>query len=194
MDDKLLKSLCRDMEDYNMVKEVEKRRLWLVRTIEWIETEEAGNQYMSATAWVAQQIMRFNREDMGKPIGERKPIILYINCPGGDSYEGLMLISAIELSKTPIYTVVVGKSCSMAFLIGLCGDYRLAFPNAIFLLHDGQVSVDGTTGKVNDTIEFYKKMETEFFKKLVLKHSHMKSKDYNKIKDVEYYMTAKEAL
>ena len=68
---------------------------------------------------IIRHIMQINREDMGLPIENRKPIILYISSKGGDERSGYGLIDAIENSATPVYTVNIGYEYSMAFLIGL---------------------------------------------------------------------------
>lgn len=44
-------------------------------------------------------IMNYNREDKGIEAKDRKPIILYINSPGGSVYSGYALISAMQCSK-----------------------------------------------------------------------------------------------
>lgn len=56
-------------------------------------------------------IMNYNREDKGIDAKDRKPIILYINSPGGSVYSGYALISAMQCSKTPIYPVCRKTPC-----------------------------------------------------------------------------------
>ena len=54
---------------------------------------------------IVRHIMQFNREDKGKDISVRTPIILYISSSGGDADAGFELIDVILNSKTPVYTV-----------------------------------------------------------------------------------------
>jgi len=70
---------------------------------------------------VVYHIMRYNRIDKGIPVSERKPIILYINSPGGSVVDGYGVIDTILLSETPVYTVNVALCASMGFLIYLAG-------------------------------------------------------------------------
>lgn len=189
-----LKGVARSPEEYDYYKEVENRRLYLIRAIDWITDEGMGNIYLSQCSRLVSKIMQFNREDLGKDPEDRKPIILYINCPGGDMNEGLGLVGAIETSNTPVYTVNIGQWSSMAFLIGITGDKRFALPYTTFLMHDGNFDVEGSTHKVLDTAAFMEKVEKEVIKKHVIKHSNMKARDYNKCVKLEYYMLPKEAL
>ena len=194
MRDSDLKDLARSIEEYDYIKETEQRRLYLFREIDWINDEGMGNIYVSQCGRIIQKIMKYNREDAGKDLEDRKPIILYINCPGGDVNEGFGLVSAIEASSTPVYTVNLGQWSSMAFLIGISGDKRFALSHTTFLMHDGNFYAEGSTNKVIETAEFMQNFERDVVKKHVLKHSNMKARDYNKKVKNEYYMLPKEAL
>ena len=51
---------------------------------------------------IVYHILRYNRIDKDTPTKDRKPIIIYINTPGGSVTDGFSLIDAILNSKTPI--------------------------------------------------------------------------------------------
>ena len=194
MNDSELKDVVRSIEEYDYIKETEQRRLYLYRAIDWINDEGMGNIYVSQCGRLIQKIMQYNREDIGKDPEDRDPIILYINCPGGDINEGFGLVGAIEASKTPVHTVNLGQWSSMAFHIGITGDERFALPHTTFLMHDGNFVAEGSTNKVIDVAKFMQDFEKDVVKKHVLKHSNMKARDYNKFVKNEYYMLPKEAL
>lgn len=78
---------------------------------------------------IVYHILRYNRLDKGLSKENRKPILLYLNSPGGSIYPGYGLISAIESSITPIYTINQGMCASMAFLIFLAGTKRFSMKN-----------------------------------------------------------------
>ena len=99
-------------------------------------------------------ILRYNRMDKGIPSEERKPIILYINSPGGCVTDGYSLIDAIRLSKTPVYTVNLALAASMGFLIFIAGHKRYALPHSEFLMHDGSTMGFDSTAKMRDRMEF----------------------------------------
>ena len=184
-------SLHCDLDQYLRMKDTRERRLYLYGSIGIVDCDIFDES--SITAWLIEQIMTFNRIDEGTPPHEREPIRLYINSPGGDLVEGMALISVIELSKTPVWTINVGQWCSMAFLIGIAGARRLSLPNATFLMHDGTSGAFGSTSKVQDQMEFEKRFEREVVKAHVLKHSTMKSVDYDALARVELYMLPEDA-
>ena len=137
-------------------------------------------------------ILQYNREDIGKPIEERKPILLYLTSCGGDVDAGFALADTILTSKTPVYTINLGYWYSMAFLIGIAGHKRFSMPNAKFLLHDGTHFTYGSSSKVQDQMEFQRRAE-ERIKQHVISHTGITEREYNKKLRVEWYMFADEA-
>ncbi len=97
-------------EDRFQVEDLEGRRLYINGEI---DANVIDN--------VVYYIMRYNRIDKGIPVNERKPIIIYINSPGGSVVDGYGVIDTILLSETPVYTVNVAQCASMGFLIYLAG-------------------------------------------------------------------------
>ena len=183
-----------NVEDYEIMKSAMNRRFYLYRSIACVEDEDASNEFLSTSAFIVKSILEINKEDEGIPAEERVPIIIYIDSPGGEITAGFSLVSAIELSKTPVYTVNVGQWSSMAFLIGITGHKRFSFPNSYFLLHDGSSFAFGTVNKVQDRMEFDRRFDEQIIKQHVLSHSKMTEVDYNAVLRVEYYLLPSEAL
>lgn len=141
---------------------------------------------------IVRHILQFNAEDKLISPADRTPILLYITSDGGAVDSGFELISAIQCSRTPVYTINLGFQYSMAFLIGLSGHKRFAMPHAQFLMHDGSSWVHGTTTKVRDQIEFEERVEQKT-KAFVLAHSNITEEEYNSKLRVEWYLFADEA-
>ena len=181
-------------EEYRALEDLKERRLYLYREIEPLGYEETSNEFASTATHIVQAIMDYNREDISVPPADRKPIKLFINSPGGDVAEGLPIIAAIELSKTPVYTINVGQWCSMAFLIGITGHKRFSLPYTTFLLHEGSSFAGGAANKVQDRVKFDERVEKEVIKPHVLKHSNMKELEYDALARVEYYLLPPDAL
>ena len=59
-----------------------------------------------AIGQIAYHILRYNRLDKDVPVEERKPIVLYINSPGGDMVSGYGVVDAILMSQTPEMSVI----------------------------------------------------------------------------------------
>lgn len=181
------------LEEWKRVIDTIERRLYLYGDIMTFDEESDGIIQSSSVSKIVESIMAYNREDKDLPLKERIPVMLYINSPGGDLTEGFSLISAIELSKTPIYTVNMGQWSSMSFLIGITGHKRFSLPYMTFLLHDGSQVAFGSTGKVHDQVEFSRRFEQEVVREHVLKHSRMKKTDYDALSRVEFYMLPEDA-
>ncbi|MBQ3432852.1 ATP-dependent Clp protease proteolytic subunit [Candidatus Saccharibacteria bacterium] len=194
-DSKLVMNIAAELHEYRRVEELDDRRLYLYGAIESIDAEDKGLYYdASMASSLVEHILEFNRQDEGLRSDERKPIRLYINSPGGNIAEGFALVAAIELSKTPVYTVNVGQWSSMAFLIGICGHKRFSLPNMTFLMHDGATAMFGSTNKVQDRIDFEKRFEQEVIRRHVLKHSNMDQVDYDALARVELYLLPEDAI
>ena len=142
---------------YDM-EELDNRRLYINNDID--------NEIIDTIVY---HILRFNRIDKDKKPEERKPILLYINSPGGDVYSGYGLISAMQDSITPIYTINQGMCASMAFLIFLAGSKRYSMRNSTFLMHDGSNGAFiESASKLRDRIEYETGQLEQLTKKFVL--------------------------
>lgn len=183
-----------DVWDFRRARELEDRRIYLYGEILPLDSDDSFYADASIASFIVEQIVDCNRLDEGLTPEEREPIRLYINSPGGDVTEGFALISAIELSQTPIYTINMGQWSSMAFLIGIAGHKRFSLPRASFLMHDGSIFLYGTANKVKDRVEFENRVEEEMVKPFVLAHSKMTEEAYDKLDRKEFYMLANDAL
>ena len=179
------------LEEWQRRVDIEQRRLYLYHTIISHGEDTLGSY---ETAYIIESIMYYNRIDKDKPISERIPVILYINSPGGDITEGFSLIAAIELSKTPIYTVNVGEWSSMSFWVGITGHKRYSLPYMTFLMHDGDAGFYSSASKAQDSMDYYKRFNQEVIREHVLKYSNMKKTDYDALSRVELYMLPEDAL
>lgn len=64
------------------------------------------------------------------------PITIAINSAGGDVYDGLALVGAMETCPVPINTIALGgRVMSMALPIFLCGQVRSATRYTTFMYH-----------------------------------------------------------
>ena len=170
-----------DLYELFTVKNLKQRKLFLNSTVCQENVDD-----------IVANILQYNREDVDISIEERKPILLYCCSNGGSVDAGFEVIDAIEMSKTPVYTINLGYQYSMGFLIGIAGHKRFASPNAKFLMHDGSSFVWDSGKKVQDQVEFQRKVD-ERIKNYVISHSNISKEDYDSKERVEWYMFADEA-
>lgn len=109
------------------------------------------------TMAIHRMIMRWNIEDRGKPVSERKPIRIFIMSYGGNVDNMWVLIDTISASQTPVYTVNCGVAASAAASIFISGHVRFMMPNAKVVIHEGSAQFAGDAVKVMDASESYKK-------------------------------------
>jgi ATP-dependent Clp protease protease subunit len=65
------------------------------------------------------------------------PIVLWIDCPGGEVYSGFSIYDTAQFIKPKIITIVSGLAASMGSVIALAAEKqnRVSFPNAKLLIH-----------------------------------------------------------
>lgn len=180
--EEITKQFNLDYSDHYLMENEEQRRIWLNDSIDECVIDDYV--YM---------IFKYNRDDKGVAVSKRKPIVLYINSPGGSVTSGYALVDAIQLSKTPVYTVNMGICYSMGFLIFLAGHKRFAMPHSTFLMHDGSSGVFWeSTSKLKDRVEFETDAMEKRTKDYILSRSNLSEKEYEDQYRREWYFYADE--
>ncbi len=72
-----------------------------------------------------------------------KPIWLLINSPGGSVLAGARLVSAIQESKVPVYTVCTVLCASMAAIIHQYGTKRYMTTRSLLMFHNAAMGLSG---------------------------------------------------
>lgn len=169
------------LDDYFYLKEYSERKHYITDVIDSTSVEDT-----------CKAILQYNKEDAGLDRESRKPIMIYLDTPGGEVTAGMKLIDIIQASKTPVYIVNLGTCYSMGFLIYVVGHKRFASRNATFLMHDGSIEIGGSSSKTRDYIAFNDLVE-ERTKSLVLAMTSISSELYDEKFRKEWYMFAQEA-
>lgn len=182
------------IDEYLHHKDIAERRLWFNTSVASMDDVDVVDSTTLLATDIVHHIIQYNRDDEDIPVEKRKPIKLYINSPGGNTYEGFAIIDAIQLSKTPVYTYNVGICASSGFLIFIAGHQRFTFPHATFLLHDGRNGSIDSSSKFIDTAEFSKRYEKEVVKIYVINQTTISEKEYDEQLRVEWYMLPSDAI
>lgn len=141
----------------------------------------------------AKLIMKYNKEDVGKPIEERKPIKIFISSPGGDLDATLSFIGLIGLSKTPIWTINMGWAYSAAGLILMAGHKRFIMPNCSVLIHSGSGQLGGSFEQTTEQMKNYKAL-VDKMREFILSKTKIDTKLFKKNSTKDWYINAEEAL
>ena len=125
----------------------------------------------------------------------KKPIILLINCYGGDAYAGLGLVNIIRKTKNPVYTVCIGIAASAAAIILAAGKKRFALPTSRIMFH-GPVEQLAERYRTNEIITTANEMEAlkEIDKKFWGEITGLTPAKLNNLLEKDNYLSPEEAL
>lgn len=143
----------------------------------------------------SQQIIRINREDVGIPVDERKPIKFIIASGGGSAEITDDLVNLISISKTPIYGYGLGMIASGASMIFLACHKKYALKNAYFIIHKG--GVDNVGGDYIQLAAFMKNYDRDVEKVVNFYKTHTSFEGKyieDKMNGADWYVYLDEAI
>jgi len=152
------------------------------------------NDYIDETCVdYAYQIFQWNFEDRNIEINQRKKIKIFLHTDGGDVSAMNTLISAINLSKTPITTIAMGKIFSAGAMIFLSAPERLLLSTSRVMIHKGSSGIISDVNKIIDYSKFLEK-DNELSKEFILKNTKLTPKKYKEIEDKDWYLFPSECI
>lgn len=157
------------------------------RTIEW------NGDIDDMTLDISHYIRKWNREDRGKEPEKRKPIRILINSDGGSVDAVMNVIDTIRLSKTPVYTIGLGRVYSAGGLLLMAGHKRYIFEHTSCLIHDGSSGAIGSIGKLLDNLKFTEELERRI-KKYILSVTSIDEKTYDENYRRDWFMFSEEMI
>lgn len=138
-------------------------------------------------------ILQWNREDRKKKIKDRKPIKILFFSPGGDLDVNYTLIDTIQLSKTPVWGINMGRCASAAAFIFLSCHKRFMLPNGYFLFHQGSGAFSGTFQEVCAQLQDYQ-IAVNRLSNFVLTYTSFTKEEIEEKISGEWYVRDPEAL
>lgn len=146
-----------------------------------------------ATIDIALYIRKWNKKDREIDADKRKPIKIFINSDGGNVDTVLHIIDMIQLSKTPVYTIGMGRVYSAGGLLLMAGHKRFVFPNTSCLIHDGSSGVIDSIGKMLDNLEFTKKLN-ERIREYILSKTNITDEMYKENYRSDWFLFSTEMI
>lgn len=155
----------------------------------WLQGEISENNLE-----LVNYLIRWNREDKGIPIENRKPIRLIIDSPGGALSVSETLSNLISSSYTPVYGIALGNVASGASMIYLSCHKRYALPNTVFVLHKGSCS--GLSGNFNELQAFMNDYEKQIsdLSNFYIEHTSYTEEEVKQNIQTDWYIRIDEAL
>lgn len=154
----------------------------------WIDS-----QIDETTLDLIKSIIKCNKEDAGKPVEDRKRILIMIDSPGGSVEVEQSIIGAIKTSVTPVYTCVYCTAYSAAGDLLACGHKRFALPFTSIMFHAGSAHYQGSQSQVDSQKAFCDKM-CERVNQEVFSRVNFDKKIIKKLKTEDIYFNEEEAL
>lgn len=166
----------------NYYQDLENRIYWL------------NDEISCYTFDLVQYITRWNREDKGIPMENRKPIRIIIDCAGGALSVSETLSNIIKMSKTPVIGIALGFVASGASVIYLSCHKKYALPNSVFVLHKGSCS--GVSGTYDEIVSFARDYEKqiEMLMEFYIDHTKYTEEEIEENIQTDWYIRAAEAL
>lgn len=147
----------------------------------------------TSTIDVSMYIRKWNGEDTGVPVEQRRPIKIFINTDGGCVNTVLNVIDTIALSKTPVITIGMGKVYSAGGILLMAGHKRYVFEHTSCLIHDGSSGAVGDTGKLIDNLRFTERQE-ELVKEYILRRTKISKETYEANYRRDWFMFSDEMI
>lgn len=131
-------------------------------------------------------IKRLNKESSA-------PIVLQISSPGGSVLDGAALISEMEASKAPIYTVCTYVCASMAAMIHGHGAKRYGLDRAILMYHPAS---GGAQGQVRNMLSQLTTVNNYIEKMVghIVANSKMSQEEFQKVVAYELWIDSEDAV
>jgi len=138
---------------------------------------------------IVAQLLYLNQED------PKRPIAMYINCPGGVVYHGLAIYDTMQHVEAPVSTYAVGVTASMGTVLLAAGakGKRYALPHATVHMHPAGGSAQGYAPDVEIQYKELKRVE-DLIHELLAFHTGQTVEQIAADFDRDRFMTAEEAV
>lgn len=173
------------LQDKVWSEQLQNREIIINGVIDGRVIEKVVIQIQNINAADDQQEREFEKAELSG--FKREPITVFIASPGGDVSYSFAVVSAIEASKTPVTTVVLGEAMSGGFLILLAGHARYMQRHATIMAHELSSGKGGKATEVREYGEYLTKLQTRintyitensYITKAQLDECHLRKQDW----------------
>lgn len=138
---------------------------------------------------VIDQLLRF---DIQSP----KDITMYINSNGGAVSSGLAIYDTMNMIKSDVSTIGVGKCSSIASILLVNGTKgkRFILPNASVMIHEVSSFSTGKVGEMQNRLDHSKDLNYKIFKILAEKSNRSYKQIKKEATGIDWWLSANNAL
>ena len=138
---------------------------------------------------IVAQLLYLDHED------SKRPIAMYINCPGGVVYHGLAIYDTMQQVSAPVATYAVGVTASMGTVLLAAGTkgQRYALPHATVHMHPAGGTAQGYAPDVEIQYKELKRIE-DLLHNILAQHTGQPAEQIAADFDRDRFMAATEAV
>lgn len=119
-------------------------------------------------------------------------IVLRINSPGGDVFDGVAIFNMLKAHKGNVRVEIVGIAASIASIIAMAGDERHMADNAMMMVHNSWTLAVGNKSDLSDTAELLGKIDDSMARTYATA-TGLGVRSIKQMMDDETWLTGKEA-
>lgn len=157
-------------------------------TLELMVYEEIGENW-----WDGGGITAKSFKAQMDAAGNYSKILIRINSPGGDAFEGIALFNLIRASRKPVEVYVDGVAASSASIVAMAGDTITMRPNSMLMIHNAWTYVSGYADDMRKTADMLDRVSASIAQTYITRTKNSAA-DVKALMDAETWMTAQEAL
>ncbi len=121
------------------------------------------------------------------------PILMLINSGGGDVPSTLAVLDTVQIIRSPIYTLAIGRAASCGALLLLAGEKRFVTPNAQVLIHSIRSNFSGAMDELSNQYRDRKRVQGKI-EKFVATRTGLSRKKVQRLMKEDRFLRAKEAV
>lgn len=129
-------------------------------------------------------------------IYEKKDITMYINSPGGSVSAGFAIYDTMNVIKSDVSTICIGKCASMAGILLINGKKgkRYALPNSEVMVHEVSSFSMGKVTEMEDKLGHAKLLNNKLWKIIASKTNMTVNQIKQEVTRKDSWLSAKKAL
>ncbi len=156
--------------------------------------------YNSNTIWIYDEITSdgYGGISAGDVVGAldsvgTNPVNVKINSPGGDVFQGLAIYEALKNHPAKVTTSNDALAASIASIIYLAGDEKLAAPNSFLMIHDPYSGAMGTADDLRKQAELLD-MAAEQLTGIYVEETQFDAKSIKSLMSIETWFNFDESI
>lgn len=131
--------------------------------------------------------------DLIHALSEMNDVIVRINSPGGDVFDGAAIFNALTSHKGTVTIRIEGMAASIASVIAMAGKKVQAYENTVLMIHNAWTFAAGNQYDFAELSEFLAKVDSDVIMGAYQKKTKKSKREITDMMKDTTYMTAKEA-